>query len=353
MNHSIMSIYFQPHKDKNELFSAFRPQILVKRKGGLYGPRHMRQHLIEYTEANHDHLETVLSDNLRYRNMSLKDYIDAMKYTPTCGFDITLLILSIMFKIDILVVRSDFLWVSGEVAPNQCQIVLVQGCNGSFLGTKKNDGTHFVNVGEVPKIVVNKCKNKNSINTSAPLTNSKSKAATLQRTMEDQLSPIIRERVNAGDLNASFDPNETSESTQILRNEVKQFEEKLACESSTTCTLTSTEKDKEKVDTEKSEINDLSEEGHLRIQDIGGGSEDAEIIDPDRTDDAPETAAMESEISGSKSSLTISGSLSTEYPFLVSEFTNTPASNTSLLSEAASTVDSEIEKMQNLYTMIL
>ena len=101
-------------------------------------------------------------------------------------------------------------------------------------------------------------------------------------------------------MNASFDPNETSESTQLLRNEVKQFEEKLACESSTTFTSTSTEQDKEKVDAEKSEINDLSEEGHRRIQGIGGGSEDAEIIDPDRTVDAPETAAMDSEISGSK-----------------------------------------------------
>ena len=109
--------------------------------------------------------------------------------------------------------------------------------------------------------------------------------------MEEQLSPIIHERVNAGDLNASFDPNETSESTQILRNEVKQFEEKFACESSTTFTSTSTDKDKEKVDAEKSEINDLAEEGQLRIQDIGGGSEDEEIIDPDRTVDAPETGS--------------------------------------------------------------
>ena len=306
----------------------------------------MRQHLIDYTEANHDHLQTVLSDNLRYRNMSLKDYIDAMKYTPTCGFDITLLILSIMFKIDILVVRSDFLWVSGEVAPNQCQIVLVQGCNGSFLGSKKIDGSHLVNVGEVPKIVVNKRKNKNSVNTSTPLTNCKSKAATLQKQMEEQLSPIIRERVNAGDLNASFDPNETSESTQILRNEVKQFEEKLACESSTTLTSSSTEKDKEKAYAEKSEINDLSEESHLKVQNIGGGSEDEEIIDPDQTVDAPETAELESEISGSKTPMTISGSLSTEYPMLASEFTNTPGSNTSLLSEAGSTVDSEMEKTE-------
>ena len=304
----------------------------------------MRQHLIEYTEANHDHLETLLSHNLGYRNISLKDYIDAMKYTPTCGFDITLLILSIMFKIDILVMRTDFLWVSGQVAPNQCQIVLVQGCNGSFLGTKKIDGSHFVNVGEVPKILVNKRKKKNSVNTSTPITNSMAKAATLQKQMEEQLSPIIHERDNAGDLNASFDHNETSESTQILRNEVKQFEEKLGCESSATFNSTSTDKDKEKVDAEKSEINDLAEEGQLRIEDIGGGSEDEEITDPDRTVEAPETAALESEISDSETPLTVSGSMSTEYPILVSEFTNTPASNTSLLSEAASTVDSEIGK---------
>ena len=55
-------------------------------------------------------------------------------------------------------------------------------------------------------------------------------------------------------------------------------------------------------------------------------------------------AALESEISDSTTPLTLSGSMSTEYPILVSEFTNTPASNTSVLSEAASTVDSEMGK---------
>ena len=99
----------------------------------------MRQHLIQYTEDNYAHLEKVLSENLGYRNMTLSEYIDSMKYTPTCGFDITLLILSIMFKVNVLVVRSDFLWVSGSIPPNQCEIVLVQGSNGSFLGTKKLD----------------------------------------------------------------------------------------------------------------------------------------------------------------------------------------------------------------------
>ena len=231
---------------------------------------------------------------------------------------------------------------SGAIPPNQCEIVLVQGSNGSLLGTKKIDGSHIVDVGEVPKIIVNKCKVKNNVDTLTPLTNSKTKETTLQTKMEDQLSPIKRVCDNAGDLNASFDPNETSESTEILRSEVKKFEENLACETSTTCNSTISVNNKDYVESEKSEINDVEEKGKLRIEDIGGGSKDSEILDPDVTREAPEPLEPASEISVSKSPVTISGSMSTEYPPLVSEFTNTPDINTSLLSEAPSTVDPEI-----------
>ena len=56
-----------------------------------------------------------------------------------------------MFKIPILVIRQDFVWISSKVAPIMCPVVLVQDETGFFLGT------HTVNpiyVGSVPIVTV-------------------------------------------------------------------------------------------------------------------------------------------------------------------------------------------------------
>ena len=81
-----------------------------------------------------------------------------MEGTPTCGYEITLLILSQMFNIAILVIHTDFLWVSTQVPPRECPVVIIQNTSGEFLGTKSTCGVHPVSVGTVPKISIKKDK---------------------------------------------------------------------------------------------------------------------------------------------------------------------------------------------------
>ena len=80
--------------------------------------------------------------------MTFDEYVNMMKRNETCGYEITLRIIGEMFQVPILVVHSDFLWISEKVEPINCGIVLVQNCEGSFYGTQ---GRQKVNVGVVPK----------------------------------------------------------------------------------------------------------------------------------------------------------------------------------------------------------
>ena len=50
----------------------------------------------------------------------------------TCGFETTLLILAHMFKIPILVIQQDFIWMSSRVTAIMCPVVLVQDETGFF-----------------------------------------------------------------------------------------------------------------------------------------------------------------------------------------------------------------------------
>ena len=107
-----------------------------------------------FCQDSYNHLETLLSEALDAHKLSLKDYIELMEGTSTCGYEITLLILCEMLKIQILVIRSDFLWVSTSVAPRECGVVIIQNTSGEFLGTKSTCGAKLVNVGCVPWIYV-------------------------------------------------------------------------------------------------------------------------------------------------------------------------------------------------------
>ena len=69
----------------------------------------------------------------------------------TCGFETTLLILAHMYKIAILVIRQDFVWISSKVAPIMCPVVLVQDETGFFLGTRSPNPIY---VGSVPIVTV-------------------------------------------------------------------------------------------------------------------------------------------------------------------------------------------------------
>ena len=179
----------------------------------------MRMHLLEYTKENYVELEVELMTQLIQRRQSLQSYIKIMEWTPASGSELTLLILSRMFNISILVVRSDFLWASRNVAPMSCDVVLVQSCN--FLGTKRVDGK-VVEIGEVPKYIVNK-KRSLELTTSTP--NNRYGVGTYSEITQPDVSPI-GEKVNmtVSD-DSAFSLNQTLDSTVRLNNEIRQFEQ--------------------------------------------------------------------------------------------------------------------------------
>ena len=109
-----------------------------------------------FCKENYERLEGILSEALDARKLSLKDYMELMEGTSTCGYEVTLLILSHMFSINILVIRSDFFWLSSSMAPIDCNVIIVQSTSGEFLGTKSTKESKLVNVGTVPRIYVNK-----------------------------------------------------------------------------------------------------------------------------------------------------------------------------------------------------
>ena len=122
-----------------------------------------------------------------------------MEGTSTCGYEITLLILCEMFKIQILVIQSDFLWVSISVAPRECGVVIIQNTSGEFLGTKSTCGAKLVNVGSVPRIYVNKRKSPIHVSeeqTSTPMDLSRRKISKIGEDINDNISPIVKAQDN-------------------------------------------------------------------------------------------------------------------------------------------------------------
>ena len=89
-----------------------------------------------YCKENYTLLQILLCEQLTKCKLTLQQYMCLMEGTPTCGYEITLLILSQMFNIAILVIHSDFLWVSTQVPPRECPVVIIQNTSGKFLGTK-------------------------------------------------------------------------------------------------------------------------------------------------------------------------------------------------------------------------
>ena len=96
-------------------------------------------------------MEPVVAEVLRKRKLSYDMYLAKMYQCLTCGFEMTLLILALMFKIPILVIRQDFIWISSKVAPIMCLVVLVQDETGFFLGTRTANPIY---VGSVPVVTV-------------------------------------------------------------------------------------------------------------------------------------------------------------------------------------------------------
>ena len=56
-----------------------------------------------------------------------------------------------MYKIAILVIRQDFVWISSKVAPIMCPVILVQDKTGFFLGMRSPNPIY---VGSVPIVTM-------------------------------------------------------------------------------------------------------------------------------------------------------------------------------------------------------
>ena len=67
--------------------------------------------------------------------LDLAGYLYKIKNTMTSGLEVTLLILSQMYRCGIMVIRSDFVWLSHSIKPELCLIVIVQNATGQFMVT--------------------------------------------------------------------------------------------------------------------------------------------------------------------------------------------------------------------------
>ena len=144
-----------------------------------------------------------------------------MEWTPSSGSEITLLILCHMFRISILVVHSDFTWVSENIAPLSADVVIVRNCNGHFLGMKRID-SKLVDIGEVPRYTVNKCKSP-CVKTLTP--KERGILTDPVELIDPGVSPISEKQEESSKEDTGFSLNETTSSTRMLWNEVRKFEE--------------------------------------------------------------------------------------------------------------------------------
>ena len=177
--------------------------MVCERQGATYNLAQMHTDLLRYIEANCEDLELLVEGNLYDRDMTFDEYVNMMKPNQTCGYEITLRIIGEMFQVPILVVHSDFLWISEKVEPINCGIVLVQNCEGCFYGTQ---GKQKVNEGVVPKVM-------------SPLSK-RSKMSTPRKGLDSrsgdnpfkvELSPVLEKEVNQENL-------DTSDSVALIPN---------------------------------------------------------------------------------------------------------------------------------------
>ena len=166
-----------------------------------------------------------------------------------------------MFKIPILVIRQDFVWISSKVAPIMCPVVLVQDKTGFFLGTRTPDPIY---VGSVPVVTVTySIMNEGLFATSTPshtsnrptntvfscglspinsdntttdtnisvenkrrkeTSNTKSKKTKENARKSKPIMTAVRNQEMNKDLGT--DTSTTSQETKALREKIKKFEEK-------------------------------------------------------------------------------------------------------------------------------
>ena len=145
-----------------------------------------------------------------------------MEGTSTPGYELTLLIVSEMFTINICVVRSDFLWLSRDVPLEKCQVILVQNTSGEYIGTKSTCGKAPIYVGPVPKMSVNKKKKSPSIvQTSTPLRTSEKDPLDVSGFMDQTVSPIVLKSGNEEELDKIDEENDSNPQENGLKVEDK------------------------------------------------------------------------------------------------------------------------------------
>ena len=122
------------------------------------------------------------------------------------GLEVTLLILSRMYRCGIMVIRSDFVWLSHNIKPELCPII-VQNATGQFMGTHVKK---LLYVGEFVELFV--CvRSKKPIVTLTPQRDGS--IGYFGPSAQEDLSPIA-------------EVSTTNTSTELLHQEVAKFEEK-------------------------------------------------------------------------------------------------------------------------------
>ena len=123
------------------------------------------------------------------------------------GLEVTLLILSQMYRCGIMVIRSDFVWLSHNIKLELCPIIIVQNATGQFMGTHVKKPLY---VGEFVESFA--CvRSKKAVATSPPQRDGS--IGYFGPGPQEDLSPIA-------------EVSTTSTSTELLRNQVAKFEEK-------------------------------------------------------------------------------------------------------------------------------
>ena len=169
--------------------------MICEWQGVTYNSVQMRNDLLWYIEVNREELELLVEGNLYDRDMTFDEYLTMMKKNETCGYEITLRIIGEMFQVAILVVRSDFLWISEKVEPINCGIVLVQNCEGVFYGTQ---GKKKVNIGVVPKVMSPLSKKSK---TSTPRKGGDGESG--EHPFQADLSPVVEKEVSQENVHTS------------------------------------------------------------------------------------------------------------------------------------------------------
>ena len=188
----------------------------------------MRLHVLDYTKKNYSELANQLKSQLSVHRISLQNYLELMEWTPTSWSEIMLLIIARIFKITIMVIRGDFIWLSENLEPKNFDVVIVQNCNGHFIGTKHLDGK-LVNIGEVPKYNVNKRKSPHAVETSTPK-EAKSTGNMLKLQPPD-VSPICENLKLGTSTDSCFSFAQTLDGSQILKDDVKHLEDRICNQS--------------------------------------------------------------------------------------------------------------------------